>query len=195
MHVQNLWFTLLSFFIKVPNEAVYKRNIQTLASSQGFPNFNNMNSNNLNNSNNNSLNSLNANSNGTTRDEIKQFDNQEAQFKNLCLADISNQQNQPPNLESPQQAALLISVKNLIDLYEEILPVIQENKPPVNDPIMMSSSSYLNFESSLPVSLRMFGKFEICFINERKLTFKKREFANVTLISSFLFLNLCYFLF
>lgn len=161
-----------------PNEAVYKRNIQTLASSQGFPNFNNMNSNNLNNSNNNSLNSLNANSNGTTRDEIKQFDNQEAQFKNLCLADISNQQNQPPNLESPQQAALLISVKNLIDLYEEILPVIQENKPPVNDPIMMSSSSYLNFESSLPVSLRMFGKFEICFINERKLTFKKREFAN-----------------
>lgn len=132
---------------------------------QGFTNFNN--------------NTNISNNNNNTREETKQFENQEAQFKNLCLTDISNQ-NQPPNLESPQQTALLLSVKNLIDLYEEILPVIQENKPPVNDPIMMSSSSYLNFESSLPVSLRIYGKFEICFINERKLTFKKREFSNVT---------------
>lgn len=160
----NITFSLNnSQLFLVPNEAVYKRN--QLGQVQGFTNFNN---------------NTNIINNNNTREETKQFENQEAQFKNLCLTDISNQ-NQPPNLESPQQTALLLSVKNLIDLYEEILPVIQENKPPVNDPIMMSSSSYLNFESSLPVSLRIYGKFEICFINERKLTFKKREFSNVTI--------------
>ena len=147
----------------VPNEAVYKRNQQTLGPSQAFSNQ----------SNNNSVNIAN-----NTREETKQFENQEAQFKNLCLTDISNQ-NQPPNLNSPQQTALLMSVKNLIDLYEEILPVVHENKPPLADPILMSSSSSF-FDSSLPVSLRIFGKFEICYINERKLSFKKREFANVS---------------
>lgn len=144
-----------------PNEAVYKRNQQTLGTIQAFSSLNN--------------NSVNIANN--TRDETKPFENQEAQFKNLCLTDISNQ-NQPPNLESPQQTALLMSVKNLIDLYEEILPVVHENKTPLNDPILMSSSSTSFFDNNLPVSLRIFGKFEICYINERKLSFKKRELAN-----------------
>ena len=67
-------------------------------------------------------------------------------------------------LQQQQQTALLLSVKNLVDLYEEILPIIVEK-----------TTTKTNISNSLSVKS---GKFEICFINERRLSYKKREFIN-----------------
>ena len=80
------------------------------------------------------------------------------------------QNNQNSQIEAP------ISLINIFEFYESILPVIQGNKATLNDPIMRPYSSCLNFESSLPVNLRIYGKFEKCFINERKMYFRKKEF-------------------
>ncbi len=65
--------------------------------------------------------------------------------------------------QGPPAAALTI-----IGIFEEILPVVCEDKPNPND-----------FCNEIPVNLNMYGKFESCFVNERKLTFKKREFFDV----------------
>ena len=57
-------------------------------------------------------------------------------------------------------------MRNLIDFNEEILPVIMENT---------TTTTKTNISNSLSVKS---GKFEICFINERRLSYKKREFIN-----------------
>jgi len=64
----------------------------------------------------------------------------------------------------------------LIDIFETILPVIIENKTALIDPIMRPNSSGIKLESTLPVNLRIYGKFEICYISSRNLTFRKKEF-------------------
>jgi hypothetical protein len=77
----------------------------------------------------------------------------------------SSSSQQQQQQQQQQQTALLLSVKNLIDLYEEILPVIMET----------TTTTKTNISNSLSVKS---GKFEICFINERRLSYKKREFIN-----------------
>jgi hypothetical protein len=57
-------------------------------------------------------------------------------------------------------------MRNLIDFNEEILPVIMETT---------ATTTKTNISNSLSVKS---GKFEICFINERRLSYKKREFIN-----------------
>jgi hypothetical protein len=58
-------------------------------------------------------------------------------------------------------------MRNLIDFNEEILPVIMETT---------ATTTKTNISNSLSVKS---GKFEICFINERRLSYKKREFINL----------------
>jgi hypothetical protein len=57
-------------------------------------------------------------------------------------------------------------MRNLIDFNEEILPVIMETT---------ATTTKTNISNSLSVKS---GKFEIFFINERRLSYKKREFIN-----------------
>jgi hypothetical protein len=60
-------------------------------------------------------------------------------------------------------------MRNLIDFNEEILPVIMETTT-------TATTTKINISISLSVKS---GKFEICFINERRLSYKKREFINL----------------
>lgn len=147
---------IIVLFFQVPNEAVYKRNTQTV-SNQVFSN------------------STNLNRDETTTTNTNQENSNSSSSSELTT---SSDQNQPPNAspsiemssssssQQQQQTALLLSVKNLIDLYEEILPVIIETTTTTTKP---------NISNSLSVKS---GKFEICFINERRLSYKKREFIN-----------------
>jgi hypothetical protein len=107
----------------------------------------------------------------------RQFENLENQFANNLI-------NYQPQSQSPLPQSVFsetINHKNsqsaavLIDIFETILPVINENSAPI-DPIMRPNSSCFNLESALPVSLRIYGKFEICHIISRNLTFRKKEF-------------------
>jgi hypothetical protein len=85
-----------------------------------------------------------------------------------------------------QQLSTSATSKAIIGIFEAILPTIYET----NDSFSSSSSfanstsgSFQNFDQSIPVSLKIFGKFEICHIKERNLTFKKREFNKVNYLS------------
>ncbi len=101
---------------------------------------------------------------------------------NKNLADISNGQNQPPSAASSPSAAgkplnqLFAqhsppATLELITLFEELLPVIHAD----------SKASFADaLSNNLLVNNKVSGKFEVCFINERKLSFKKREFYDVT---------------
>jgi hypothetical protein len=102
---------------------------------------------------------------------------------NKNLTDISNTQNQPPNVASsasggksyqlfvPQSPPATLE---LITLFEELLPVIQ---------VDTKSTFAEALSNNLLVNYKVSGKFEVCFINERKLNFKKREFYDVNIYS------------
>lgn len=105
------------------------------------------------------------------------FNSHTQNFQNNQIEKSQVTCNQNSQIEAP------ISLINIFEFYEGILPVIHENKETLNDPIMRPYSSCLNFESSLPVSLRIYGKFEKCYINERKLYFRKKEFFEVFLLA------------
>ena len=92
-------------------------------------------------------------------------------IKNLFLTDISNrsEQSNNGNNENHPQSDMPGGVKGLLEIFETVLPVINQN--------------FSNMENkNLGYSLTMNGKFEICYIDERKLTYKKREFISVSLM-------------
>lgn len=99
----------------------------------------------------------------------------------------TNQQQQyyQAQIQQQQQARQqqLLQASNtlqaLITIYEEILPVIYESKQTDSTSSIKSSSNfgYVGYDSNR--SMKLYGKFEIVYIQERKLTFKKREFYDV----------------
>lgn len=140
-----------------PNDTVYKRSTQTLNNSSP------------------QLQPL-----TTSTRQFDNFENQDLKISqsfqppnqsvsNVSLTDGLTKQNEPQILNYSN------NLYNLLEIFESILPVIHENSEPKSDPIMRPSS-YLNYESILPVGLRVYGKFETCPIKERRLTFKKKEF-------------------
>lgn len=108
----------------------------------------------------------------------RKFEEQQHDSFSTEINNTMNFNNQIQNFQNNQNSQIEapISLINIFEFYESILPVIQGNKATLNDPIMRPYSSCLNFESSLPVNLRIYGKFEKCFINERKMYFRKKEF-------------------
>jgi hypothetical protein len=73
--------------------------------------------------------------------------------------------------ESAQINSIYTSVFFLINTFETILPVIQESLQPTKT----QSTSY-SYDQNMSVNHRFSGKFEKVYINERKLSFKRREF-------------------
>jgi hypothetical protein len=96
----------------------------------------------------------------------------------------TNQQQQyyQAQIQQQQQARQqqLLQASNtlqaLITIYEEILPVIYETDITSNNK-SSSNFGYVGYDSSR--SMKLYGKFEIVYVQERKLTFKKREFHDV----------------
>ena len=100
-------------------------------------------------------------------------------IKNLFLTDISNrgeQSNNGYNENHSMQPDMPGGVKGLLEIFETVLPVINQNFSNMAPPFSNMENHNLGF------SLTMNGKFEMCFIDERKLAFKKREFISVSLV-------------
>lgn len=126
--------------------------------------------------------------------EIQLNNNNSFNFdSNKNLVDISNNQNQysfnksqssfpnyvHPTLQQTQSHSNIdINSLTTIFLAEELLPVIYENKSNENQITNLSSPKRNSDQSHLNTN-RLFGYFQVCYINERKLTFKKREFTDV----------------
>ena len=109
----------------------------------------------------------------------RQFENFENQFLEENPQNFQDSQMTQDLSDTCTQNFPPESSFNLLEFFESILPVVHENKETLNDPIMRPNSTGLNLESSLPFSLRIFGKFETIYISERKLTFRKKEFLEV----------------
>ncbi len=109
-------------------------------------------------------------------------------IKNLFLTDISNrtEQSNYGNNENHSQADVPGGVKGLLEIFETVLPVINQN--------FSNMAPFSNMENkNLGYSLTMNGKFEMCYIDERKITFKKREFISVSLIINVIYMKIYLF--
>ena len=72
------------------------------------------------------------------------------------------------------------TVEMTILFCEEILPVIYEKKAIDAQYTNVSSPKrFLDANSN-----KLFGYFQVCYIDERKLTYRKREFSDVSLFFS-----------
>ena len=58
------------------------------------------------------------------------------------------------------------AAQTIISIFEEILPVMHDEK----------SIKLTDYQNNMQMNFKIYGKFDVCYINDRKLTFKKREF-------------------
>ena len=87
----------------------------------------------------------------------------------------NNNNNERDSAQLQMANSIYASVFILINTFETILPVIQEPLQQAKLP----SASY-NFDQNVSINHRYSGNFEKVYINERKLSFKRRQF-NVSL--------------